>query len=197
MSYIGISKRRLIKSSINDCLTNYWYTVFLVAFTITFRAGSRSKNTVVFNILSSWHKSNKWCILVFGTILFLIYVNEIDELMFICNLFKKIKRTVRPTDFTGSEKGTSTSVELSIRGRWKLFPIKVFRGSIASAWDSELTMTMRDLPDRVWKVTLPTCLWMHFQNLDFFFFFCIEHEQRYKSICSISEDQKDWIKEGN
>ena len=49
------------------------------------------------------------------------------------------------------------------------FPSKSFRMSIASASDSESTMTRQDLSGRVWKVTLPTCLWMHFWNWKVFF----------------------------
>ena len=50
--------------------------------------------------------------------------------MFICNQFKKV-RTVRPTDtvwadFIGNENSTNTSIELSIRGHWEWFTIKIF-----------------------------------------------------------------------
>ena len=53
--------------------------------------------------------------------------------MLVCNQFKKIRRTVRPTDahwaeFIGYENSTSTSVELGIRGHWERFPIKAFEG---------------------------------------------------------------------
>ena len=92
---------------------------------------------------------------------------HMSDIMLVCNQFRKVRRTVRPynavwADFIGNENSTSTSVELSIRGHWEWFPTKVFRVSIASASDSESTMTKRDLSCRVWKVTLPTCLWMHF-----------------------------------
>ena len=68
---------------------------------------------------------------------------HMSDIMFVCNQLEKARRTIRPTvwaDFTGNENGTS--VELSIRGHRKWFPIRV---SIALAWDSESTMTRRDL----------------------------------------------------
>ena len=93
---------------------------------------------------------------------------HMSDIMFVCNQFSKFRRTVRPTDaiwpdFIGNENGTSTSVELSVREHREFdFPSRSFRVSIASASDSESTMTRGDLSGRVWKVTLLTCLWMHF-----------------------------------
>ena len=54
-----------------------------------------------------------------------------SDIMLVCNQFRKVRRTVRPTnavwaDFIGNENSTSMSVELSIRRHWKWFPIKVF-----------------------------------------------------------------------
>ena len=56
---------------------------------------------------------------------------HMSDIMLVCNQFRKVRRTVRPTnavwtDFIGNENGTSTSDELSIRGHWEWFPIKVF-----------------------------------------------------------------------
>ena len=56
---------------------------------------------------------------------------HMSDIMFVCNQFKKVRRTVRPTDavwadFIGNENGVSISVELGIRGHWEWFPIKVF-----------------------------------------------------------------------
>ena len=56
---------------------------------------------------------------------------HMSDIIFICNQFKKVGRTVRPTnavwaDFIGNDNITSTSVELSIRGHREWFPIKVF-----------------------------------------------------------------------
>ena len=48
ISYIWISKTRLMKLSTNDCLTNYWHTVFLVTFTIGFKTGFWSENRECF-----------------------------------------------------------------------------------------------------------------------------------------------------
>ena len=58
-------------------------------------------------------------------------VGHMSDIMFVYNLFKKVRRTVRPTDavwadFIGNENSTSTSTELSIRGHWEWFLIKVF-----------------------------------------------------------------------
>ena len=55
---------------------------------------------------------------------------HLSDIMFVCNQFKKVRRTVRLTDavwadFIGNENSTSMSVELSVRGHWKCFPIKV------------------------------------------------------------------------
>ena len=55
--------------------------------------------------------------------------------MHICNHFKKVRRTVGSTDakcadFIGYENGTSTSVQLGIKGHWERFPIKVFEGKL-------------------------------------------------------------------
>ena len=81
---------------------------------------------------------------------------HMSDIMFVCNQFKKVRRTVRPTDavwadIIGNENSTSNG-----------FPSSSFSVSIASASDSVSTMTRRDLSGNVWKVTLPTCLWMHF-----------------------------------
>ena len=56
---------------------------------------------------------------------------HMSNIMFVCNQFKRGRRTVRQTDavrpdFIGNENGTSTSVELIIRGHWEWFLIKVF-----------------------------------------------------------------------
>ena len=54
-------------------------------------------------------------------------------------------------------------------------------------------MTRRDLSGRVWKVTLPFGCISEIGKC----FLSMEHEQGYGSICSIGEDQRGWIKEGN
>ena len=46
---------------------------------------------------------------------------HMSDIMFVCNQFRNVRRTVRLTDavwadFIGNENGTSRSVELSIRG---------------------------------------------------------------------------------
>ena len=43
----------------------------------------------------------------------------------------------------------------------KGFPARSLRENIASAWNSESIMTRQALSGCVWKVTLPTYLWMH------------------------------------
>ena len=56
-------------------------------------------------------------------------------------------------------------------------------------------MSKRDLSGRVRKVTLPTCVWMYFLELENVVL-SIEQKQGYGSICSIGNDRKGWIKEG-
>ena len=56
---------------------------------------------------------------------------NMSNIMFVCNQFKKVRSTIRSTDavwtdFIGNENVTSTNIELSIRGHWEWFPIKVF-----------------------------------------------------------------------
>ena len=56
---------------------------------------------------------------------------HMNDMMFVCNQLKNVRQTVRPTDaiwadFIGNENSTNRSVELSIRGHWEWFPIKVF-----------------------------------------------------------------------
>ena len=56
---------------------------------------------------------------------------HMSDIKLVCNQFKEVKITVGPTDvywtgFIRYENGTSTSVELSIRGDYERFPTKVF-----------------------------------------------------------------------
>ena len=52
-------------------------------------------------------------------------------IVLICNQFIEVRRTVRPTDthwadFMGHGNGTSTNVQMGIRGHWERFPFKLF-----------------------------------------------------------------------
>ena len=54
-----------------------------------------------------------------------------SNIMLVCNQFKEVRKTVRPTDahwtdFMGNENGTSMSFLLGIREHWKRFPNKGF-----------------------------------------------------------------------
>ena len=75
------------------------------------------------------------------------------------------------------------------------FPSRSFKVSIASASDSESTMIRRDLSGRCGKLPFPPVfgciseIGKCFLNM--------EHEQGYVSICSIGENQRGWIKEGD
>ena len=57
-------------------------------------------------------------------------VGRMSDIMFVCNHFKNVRRTVRPTDavwadFIGNENSSSANVKLGIKGHWEWFPIKV------------------------------------------------------------------------
>ena len=56
---------------------------------------------------------------------------HVSDIMFVCNQFRKVRRTIRSTDtiwadVIGNENSTSRSVELSIRGQREWFSIKFF-----------------------------------------------------------------------
>ena len=68
---------------------------------------------------------------------------HMSDIMLVCNQFKKVRRTVSPTDavckdFIVNENGTSTRVSGDTGNG---FPSRSLSVSIASVWDSESTMT--------------------------------------------------------
>ena len=63
--------------------------------------------------------------------------------------------------------------------------------SIASASDSESIMTRRDLSGYPSHLSLDAFLKLESVFLN------MEHEQGYRSICSLGNDQRGWIKEGD
>ena len=125
---------------------------------------------------------------------------HMSDIMLVCNQFRKVRRTVTPTDavwadFIVNENSASASVELSIRGHKEWFPTKVFQ--------SEHCFSLRFRVNNDKARFVRPCGRLPFPPV----FGCIseirkcllsmEHEQGYGSICSLGEDQRGWIKEGD